>query len=117
MKEFFCDAVVIGAGAAGLCAASVLAKNNCKTIVIDREDQPGGILKQCIHNGFGLRYFKEELTGPEYACRVAAMAIQSGAELMLGTTAVEAKRNSDGSCSFKVFSRDNGVARVTAKAV
>ena len=117
MKNIFCDAVVIGAGAAGLCAASVLAKNNCKTIVIDREDQPGGILRQCIHNGFGLRYFKEELTGPEYACRTAAMAADAGAELLLSSTVVEAKRNADMTCTFKVFSKNDGLLYVTAKAV
>ena len=71
MKNISCDVLIVGGGAAGLCAGSVTAKHALDTIIIDREDQPGGILKQCIHNGFGLRYFKEELTGPEYAARYA----------------------------------------------
>ena len=117
MKEISCDALILGGGAAGLCAGTVTARNNCRTIIIDREEQPGGILRQCIHNGFGLRYFKEELTGPEYACRVADMAKRAGAVLMQKSTAAKAERNSDGSYSFKVFSEKDGLCRVTSRAV
>ena len=74
IQEETFDVAVIGAGAAGLAAAAVTAEAGKSTIVIDREDRPGGILRQCIHNGFGLRYFKEELTGPEYAERVTEKA-------------------------------------------
>ncbi|MBO4620248.1 MAG: NAD(P)-binding protein, partial [Victivallales bacterium] len=73
MKSESYDIAIIGAGAAGLAAASVTAKAR-PTVVIDREESPGGILRQCIHNGFGLRYFKEELTGPEFAGRMARKA-------------------------------------------
>ena len=66
-KQF--DTVIIGAGAAGLSAAKRLGEKGLKVALIDREDRPGGILNQCIHNGFGLHYFREELTGPEYAYR------------------------------------------------
>ena len=117
MKNISCDVLFVGGGAAGLCAGSVTAKHALDTIIIDREDQPGGILKQCIHNGFGLRYFKEELTGTEYAAKAAEQAVNAGAKLMLNTTAVEAKRYPDGTCSFKVFSKDNGVCLITSKAV
>ena len=117
MKNITCDVLIVGGGAAGLCAGSLTAKNSLDTIIIDREEQPGGILKQCIHNGFGLRYFKEELTGPEYAARTAEQAINAGAKLMLNTTAVGAERNADGTCRFKVFSKENGVCFITAKAV
>ena len=64
------DLIVIGGGPAGL-AAAVRARE-CgleKVMIVERSTQLGGILNQCIHNGFGLTYFKEELTGPEYAAR------------------------------------------------
>ena len=64
------DILVIGAGPAGL-AAAIAAKEDGidNLLVLEREHNPGGILRQCIHNGFGLHRFKEELTGPEYAQR------------------------------------------------
>ena len=70
MNTLYYDCAVIGAGAAGLCAGAAAAGQNLKTIIIDRESLPGGVLLQCIHNGFGLHYFKEQLTGPEYAEKV-----------------------------------------------
>jgi NADPH-dependent 2,4-dienoyl-CoA reductase/sulfur reductase-like enzyme len=64
------DIVVIGAGPAGLAAAIEAKKNGIESVLlVDRDRELGGILQQCIHNGFGLHYFKEELTGPEYAER------------------------------------------------
>ncbi|WP_448535844.1 NAD(P)/FAD-dependent oxidoreductase [Pseudothermotoga sp.] len=63
------DVLVIGAGAAGMAAAIAAAKRNLKVVIAERDEITGGILNQCIHNGFGLHYFKEELTGPEYAER------------------------------------------------
>ncbi len=63
------DVLVIGAGGAGMGAALSAAKAGMKVILVDRDERTGGILNQCIHNGFGLHYFKEELTGPEYAER------------------------------------------------
>ncbi len=64
------DVIVIGGGAAGMGAAIAAAKEGVKVTLIEREEKTGGILNQCIHNGFGLHYFKEELTGPEYAERL-----------------------------------------------
>lgn len=67
------DVVVVGGGAAGMAAARAAADAGaCRVLLVDREAKLGGILKQCVHNGFGLHRFGEELTGPEYAAREAA---------------------------------------------
>ena len=62
------DVVVIGGGPAGLASAIAARQNGAKSVlIIERDKELGGILNQCIHNGFGLHHFKEEVTGPEYA--------------------------------------------------
>lgn len=83
------DVIVIGAGPAGL-AAAIEAKRcgASRVIVIDRDTEAGGILQQCIHPGFGLHLFKEELTGPEYAWRFIREAHETGVELMTDTMAL-----------------------------
>lgn len=58
------DVLVIGGGPAGMSAALSASENGSKVILIERDNVLGGILNQCIHNGFGLHYFNEELTGP-----------------------------------------------------
>ena len=73
MKEYRFDALVIGGGAAGMSAAQSLLDKNFSVALVEREKELGGILLQCIHNGFGVHEFKEELTGPEYAERWAQM--------------------------------------------
>ena len=84
MKKY--DVVVIGAGPAGLAAACEAYQNGAKKIlVVERDKEAGGILNQCIHNGFGLHYFKEELTGPEYADRFIQKLAETSAELVLDT--------------------------------
>ena len=71
------DLVVIGGGPAGLAAAVAARDKGVRSIlVLERDGTLGGILNQCIHNGFGLHYFKEELTGPEYAGRFIDKAAQ-----------------------------------------
>ncbi|HAE17288.1 MAG TPA: pyridine nucleotide-disulfide oxidoreductase [Erysipelotrichaceae bacterium] len=68
MKEKY-DVLVIGAGPAGLSAAFSASRNGADVLIVERENEPGGILKQCIHDGFGLHRYGEKLTGPEYAYR------------------------------------------------
>ena len=92
MKDYSCSVVVVGGGPAGMAAAISAKKNGAeKVLVIERENRLGGILKQCIHAGFGLQYFGEELTGPEYAEKFAVLAKEAGIEFMLDTTALEIK--------------------------
>ncbi|MDR0503182.1 MAG: NAD(P)/FAD-dependent oxidoreductase [Treponema sp.] len=86
MKELRYDAVVIGAGAAGMAAALEIESQGFSCAVIEREDHPGGILMQCIHNGFGLHEFNEELTGPEFAERFIERVIKSKIDVYLNTT-------------------------------
>ena len=67
MKYLDFDVAVIGAGPAGIAAAIAAKKEGAeKVVIIERDKKLGGILQQCIHPGFGLKYFDEELTGPEY---------------------------------------------------
>lgn len=80
------DVVVIGGGPAGLAAAKSAYENGAKNIVIlERDKELGGILQQCIHNGFGLHRFKEELTGPEYAQRYIEFVKQYPIDIKLET--------------------------------
>ncbi len=84
------DVVVIGGGPAGLAAATSAKENGAeKVLVIERDARLGGILNQCIHNGFGLITFKEELTGPEYAARFAKLAQEAAVDFKLDTMVVD----------------------------
>ncbi|NLG24641.1 MAG: FAD-dependent oxidoreductase, partial [Clostridiales bacterium] len=82
-----CDVAVIGGGPAGLAAAlaAKAADPSLRVLLLDREGELGGILKQCIHNGFGLTWFGEELTGPEYAQRFIDQLAGAGVEWMCDT--------------------------------
>jgi NADPH-dependent 2,4-dienoyl-CoA reductase/sulfur reductase-like enzyme len=86
MKEFQYDGVVIGGGAAGMAAALELEASGFSCAIIEREDHLGGILMQCIHNGFGLHEFSEELTGPEFAERFIEKILPSKTAVYLDTT-------------------------------
>ena len=85
-----CDVAVIGGGPAGLSAAVAARRAGAeRVLILERDGVPGGILNQCIHSGFGLHTFKEELTGPEYAARWIERAREAGAELLLNATVIE----------------------------
>ena len=100
------DVVVIGGGPAGIAAATESKLNGAKTLIIERDAFLGGILNQCIHNGFGLTRFEEELTGPEYAEREILHLETSGVEVLLNTIVVEIAANER---RIKVVSKSYGV--------
>ena len=84
------DLVIIGGGPAGLAAAVEASQRGVGSILIlERDKEAGGILNQCIHNGFGLHYFKEELTGPEYAQKFVDMVKDTQVKVMLDTMVLE----------------------------
>ena len=78
-----CDLVIVGAGPAGMAAAVSAYDAGIRDILLlERGEREGGILLQCIHNGFGLHRFGEELTGPEYAARYADMVRERGIRVL-----------------------------------
>ena len=84
------DLIVVGGGPAGLAAACAAWDNGLrKILIVERDHELGGILNQCIHNGFGLHHFQEELTGPEYAGRFIQLLGQTGVEVRLDAMALE----------------------------
>jgi len=107
------DVAVIGGGPSGLAAAYSAHKNGAeKVLIIERGDGLGGILNQCIHSGFGLHNFKEELTGPEYAHKYIEMVKSLKIEIMLNSmvTSVNDKREI-------TAINENGIYKITAGAV
>ena len=90
MKELFYDVVVVGAGPAGLAAAMSAKESGAnKVAIVERDIRAGGILQQCIHAGFGLAYFGQELTGPEYAEKFWEKVADADIDVMFETTALE----------------------------
>lgn len=90
MYPITCDVAIIGGGPAGLAAAIAAKKEGAeKVLVLERDNAPGGILQQCIHPGFGLTRFKEELTGPEYYGRFVDEAKELGVEYLLSTMVLD----------------------------
>ena len=85
-----CQLAVIGGGPAGIAAAVAAYEQGVRDIwLIERDRDLGGILNQCIHNGFGLHYFKEELTGPEYAARFIAMLKETTVRVISDTMVLD----------------------------
>ena len=93
------DLIVIGGGPAGLAAALSAYENGLeKILIVERDKELGGILNQCIHNGFGLHYFKEELTGPEYAGRFIEMLKDTNVSVMTDTMVLEITQGKEVHC-------------------
>lgn len=108
------DLIVIGGGPAGLAAALSAYENGLKSIlIIERDKELGGILNQCIHNGFGLHYFKEELTGPEYAGKFIKMLEDTAVQVMTDTMVLEITKEKQVHC---VNSKD-GYQILEAKSI
>ncbi len=108
------DLIIIGGGPAGLAAAIGAYEAGIRSLtVLEREDQAGGILRQCIHNGFGLHRFGEEMTGPEYAARDIAKALELGIDIRTSTTVL----NVDSSRLVTCVSAKDGLVLYQAKAV
>lgn len=109
------DVLVIGGGPAGLAAAIAAHKNGAKTLLVEREARLGGILKQCIHDGFGLVRFQEKLSGPEYAERFIDEFHELNMEAKTLTFVTRLEKSASG-FSAVLVNRD-GVETVTAKAL
>lgn len=108
------DIIVIGGGPAGLAAAVAAYDRGARDIlIVEREEKLGGILNQCIHNGFGLTRFKESLTGPEYAARFVLKARERNIETWLNTTVLSLSADK----KVTVINSEKGVAELQAKSV
>ena len=115
MYNFECDVAIVGGGPAGLSAAVAAKKEGAKKVlVIERDESIGGVLQQCIHPGFGLTYFKEELTGPEYAGRFAAEAVELGVEFLLNSMVLEVNEEEN---TVICVNKEYGMTQVKASSI
>lgn len=114
MKQVHVDVAVIGGGPAGLAAALAARQEGAeKVLIIERNTELGGILQQCIHHGFGLHRFKEELTGPEYAQRFVNLVKTTDIDVLLETMVLEITPER----KIYAVNSDTGMLEITAKAV
>ncbi|MBN2800643.1 MAG: FAD-dependent oxidoreductase [Deltaproteobacteria bacterium] len=112
------DTVVVGGGPAGMGAAlGALDAGAGKVLVLERDGEAGGILNQCIHAGFGLQYFREELTGPEYAERFLAQVIDRDIDVMPSSYVTGLAVDSEGTKQVRVLNERAGLASIEAASV
>ena len=110
--------IVIGGGPAGLAAAvGAYDAGERSILILERDTRLGGILNQCIHNGFGLHTFQEELTGPEYAQRYADLVLERGIECRLDTMVVSVGADADGIKEVAAVNETEGLLRLRTKAL
>ena len=109
-----CDLVIVGGGPAGLAAAIAAKKKGIDDIlIVERDDRLGGILNQCIHNGFGLHTFQEELTGPEYAYRFICQVKELEIPCLTGTMVLDITPEK----IITIMNRKDGVVQIQAKSI
>ena len=119
MKRFY-DIIVIGAGPAGMAAALAAAEKDpqCSIALVEREEHVGGILKQCIHDGFGLIRFKERLTGPEYAWRYRDMLAQhSNIDIFVSTFVIRIAQQNGSGFELTFTNPQNGIFTLSCTAL
>ena len=108
------DVVIIGGGPAGLAAAVSAYDNGAKNVlIVERDERLGGILNQCIHNGFGLTRFKESLSGPEYAARFIEQVLSRDIKVLSGTTVLSFDKDK----TVTAINKEKGIFDISAKAI
>jgi len=113
LKKYETDVAVIGSGAAGMAAAIEINKAGLGVLILERDRELGGITLQCIHNGFGLKEFKEELTGPEYAQRFIDQIKKLNIPYKLDTMVIEIKQDK----TLYAVNNKEGLIEIKAKAI
>ncbi|MBL0701842.1 MAG: FAD-dependent oxidoreductase, partial [Spiroplasma sp.] len=110
MKKY--DAIIIGGGAAGMSATKTLANQNKSVLLIETEAVLGGVLNQCIHSGFGVEYYQEDLTGPTFANRLANELKETSATIELGSHVLSVNEDKE-----VEYTNETGYYKVCAKAI
>lgn len=113
MKQYEIDVAIIGGGSAGLASAVVVKKAGLNPLILERDKELGGILLQCIHVGFGLHEFKEELTGPEFAQRFINEVKELGIAYKLNTMVIEITKNK----TIYAVNNEEGLIKIKTKAI